>query len=117
MNERLAKHFLRRLRREAEALALESAVEAGILVQESVESHGRVLNVFRRGPAAPDTLSARRVASILSRRRRRLPGESVHSILRQFGSSCRGGGTAGGRRFRCIVRRDGMPGACFGPDH
>ena len=31
MNERLAKHFLRRLRREAEALALESAVEAGIL--------------------------------------------------------------------------------------
>ena len=59
MNERLAKHFLRRLRREAEALALESAVEAGILVQESVESHGRVLNVFRRGPAAPDTMSAR----------------------------------------------------------
>ena len=49
--------------------------------RRSVESHGRVLNVFRRGPAAPDTLSAQRVASILSRRRRRLPGESVHPIL------------------------------------
>ena len=77
MNERLARHFLRRLLREAEALAIEDAVEADVLSQASIVSHGRVLTVFRRGPAVLDPVSIRRVTDMLSRRRRRLPGESI----------------------------------------
>lgn len=52
MNERLAAHLLKRLRREAKALALSDAVDAGILRRESVESHGIALTVYRRCPQA-----------------------------------------------------------------
>ncbi|WP_164772018.1 ATP-binding protein [Mesorhizobium sp. M2C.T.Ca.TU.002.02.1.1] len=81
MNERLAAHLLKRLRREARALALSDAVEAGILQRESVESHGGALTVYRRHPGAMAAMPSEQAVSILSRHRRRLPAETPRPIL------------------------------------
>ncbi|WP_315924199.1 ATP-binding protein [Mesorhizobium sp. SP-1A] len=81
MNERLARHLLDRLRRKAAALALADAVEAGILCQEDVESHGRVVSVYRRHPDAVRAMSPSQAVAMLSRHRRRLPDETTHPIL------------------------------------
>ena len=81
MNERLARHFLKRLRREAMARAVEEAAEAGILEQVLIESHGRVLSVYHRGTAVRDGITPERIASMLSRHRRRLPMETLHPVL------------------------------------
>ncbi|MGB3900874.1 AAA family ATPase [Ollibium composti] len=81
MNERLARHLLDRLRRKAAALALADAVEAGILCQEDVESHGRVLSVYRRHPEAAGAMLPSQAVAMLSRHRRRLPDETTHPIL------------------------------------
>lgn len=80
MNERLASHLLKRLRRRAAALALADAVEAGILRQEDVESHGRVLSVYRRHPEV-GAMSPEQAVAMLSRHRRRLPDETPHPVL------------------------------------
>jgi hypothetical protein len=80
MNERLARHLLKRLRRKATALALADAVEAGILCQEDVESHGRVVSVYRANRET-GMISPRQAVSMLSRHRRRLPDETTHPIL------------------------------------
>jgi hypothetical protein len=80
MNERLASHLLKRLHRKATALALADAVEAGILCQEDVESHGRVVSVYR-GNRETGVISARQAVAMLSRHRRRLPDETKHPIL------------------------------------
>jgi hypothetical protein len=81
LNDRLARHFVRRLRREAERRAVSAAVEAGFLREEFVDSGGRVLQVFHRGEALPDTATGKQVAAILTRQRRRLVGESSHPVL------------------------------------
>jgi hypothetical protein len=82
MNERLARHFLKRLNREVMARAVEEAAECGILEQVLIESHGRVLSVYHRGTAARHgMLSPGRIASMLSRHRRRLPMETRHPVL------------------------------------
>jgi hypothetical protein len=81
MNARLARHFVRRLRREAERRAIDAAVEAGFLREEFVDSGGRVLQVFYRGSDLPDTASGRQVVAMLARQRRRLIGESCHPVL------------------------------------
>jgi hypothetical protein len=80
MNERLARHLLKRLRRKAMALALADAVEAGILCQEDVESHGRVVSVYRANRET-GMISPRQAVAMLSRHRRRLPDETMHPIL------------------------------------
>jgi hypothetical protein len=80
MNERLASHLLKRLRRKAMALTLADAVEAGILCQEDVESHGRVVTVYR-GNREAGVISPRQAVAMLSRHRRRLPDETTHPIL------------------------------------
>jgi hypothetical protein len=81
LNDRLARHFVRRLRREAERRAVDATVEAGFLREEFVDSGGRVLQVFHRGEALPDTATGKQVAAILTRQRRRLVGESSHPVL------------------------------------
>ncbi|MBN9552052.1 MAG: ATP-binding protein [Alphaproteobacteria bacterium] len=81
MNERLATHLLKRLRREARALALSEAVEAGILQRERVESHGAALTVYRRCPEAMAGMPSEQVVSILSRRWRKLPAEAPRPAL------------------------------------
>ena len=81
MNDRLARHFMRRLRREAERHAVGVAVEAGFLREEYVDSGGRVLQVFYRGPALPEAASGPQAAAMLTRRRRRLIEESPHPVL------------------------------------
>ena len=78
---RLARHFVRRLRREAERRAVGVAVDAGFLREEYVDSGGRVLQVFHRGAELPQAASAPQVAAMLMRRRRRLVGESTHPVL------------------------------------
>jgi hypothetical protein len=80
MNERLARHLLKRLRRKAMALTLADAVEAGILCQEDVESHGRVVSVYR-GNRETGMISPMQAVAMLSRHRRRLPDETTHPIL------------------------------------
>lgn len=80
-NDRLARHFVRRLRREAERRAVNAAVEAGFLREEFVDSSGRVLQVFHRGDALPEAASGSQVAAMLTRQRRRLDGESSHPVL------------------------------------
>ena len=80
MNERLASHLLKRLHRKATALALADAVEAGILCQEDVESHGRVVTVYR-GNRETGVISPMQAVAMLSRHRRRLPDETTHPIL------------------------------------
>jgi hypothetical protein len=80
MNERLARHLLKRLNRRATALALADAVEAGILCQEEVESHGRVVTVYRAN-CETGMISPRQAVAMLSRHRRRLPDETTHPIL------------------------------------
>lgn len=42
MNDRLARHFVRRLCREAERRAVDTAVEAGFLREECIDSGGRI---------------------------------------------------------------------------
>lgn len=81
LNDRLARHFLRRLRREAGHRAVAAAVEAGFLREEYVDSGGRVLQVFHRGEDLPETATGRQVASMLARRRRRLTDESSHPVF------------------------------------
>ncbi|MDN5927337.1 MAG: ATP-binding protein [Hyphomicrobiales bacterium] len=81
MNDRIARHFVWRLRREAERRAVEAAVEAGFLREECVDNSGRVLQIFHRGAALPDTASGRQVVAMLARQRRRLIGESSHPVL------------------------------------
>jgi hypothetical protein len=80
MNERLARHLLKRLNRKATAQALADAVEAGILCQEDVESHGRVVSVYRANRET-GLISPTRAVAMLSRHRRRLPDETPHPIL------------------------------------
>ncbi len=80
MNERLARHLLRRLNRKAMALALADAVEAGILCQEDVESHGRVVSVYH-GNRETGARSPAQAVAMLSRHRRRLSDETTHPIL------------------------------------
>ena len=80
MNERLARHLLKRLNRKAMALALADAVDAGILCQEDVESHGRVVSVYRANRET-GMISPAQAVSMLSRHRRRLPDETTHPIL------------------------------------
>lgn len=82
LNDRLARHFVWRLRREAERRAVSAAVEAGLLREEFVDSGGRVLQVFHRGEALPDTATGKQVAAVLTRQRRRLVGESSDPVLR-----------------------------------
>jgi hypothetical protein len=81
LNDHLARHFVRRLRREAERRAVGLAVEAGILREEYVDSGGRVLQVFHRGEALPEAASGPQAAAMLTRQRRRLVGESGHPVL------------------------------------
>src|SRR5690606_8790749 len=81
LNERLARHFVRRLRREAERNAVKEAVAAGFLREEYVDSGGRVLQVFHPGEELPATASAQQAAAMLSRRRRRLLEEAAHPVL------------------------------------
>lgn len=81
MNARLARHFVRRLRREAERRAVDAAVEAGLLREEFVDSGGRVLQAFHRGEALPDTASGKQAAAMLARRRRKLVDETSHPAL------------------------------------
>jgi hypothetical protein len=103
MNERLARHFLKRLHREAMARAVEEAAECGILRQSLIESHGRVLSVYHRGTAVPDGTSTERIMSMLSRHRRRLSMETLHPILEgtelavDFPEDDEGGSVADGR--------------------
>ena len=80
MNDRLARHFVRRLRREAKRRAVDAAVEAGLLREEFVDSSGRVLQVFHRGEALPAAASGKQAAAMLARRRRRLVDETSHSV-------------------------------------
>jgi hypothetical protein len=80
MNERLASHLLKRLRRKTMALALADAVEAGILCQEDVESHGRVVSVYRANRET-GVISPTQAVAMLSRHRRRLPDETTRPIL------------------------------------
>jgi hypothetical protein len=80
-NDRLARHFVRRLQREAERRAVDAAVEAGLLREEFVDSSGRVLHVFHRGPDLPEAASGPQIAAMLTRQRRRLIGESSHPVL------------------------------------
>jgi hypothetical protein len=80
MNERLARHLLDRLRRQAMAQVLADAVEAGILCQEDVESHGRVVSVYRANRET-GMISPTQAVAILSRHRRRLPDETTHPVL------------------------------------
>lgn len=80
-NDRLARHFVRRLQREAERRAVDAAVEAGLLREEFVDSSGRVLHVFHRGPDLPEAASGPQIAATLTRQRRRLVGESSHPVL------------------------------------
>jgi hypothetical protein len=80
MNERLARHLLKRLHRKATVLALADAVEAGILCQEDVESHGRVVSVYRANRET-GMISPRQAVAMLSRHRRRLPDETMHPML------------------------------------
>jgi hypothetical protein len=80
MNQRLASHLLTRLRRRAMALALEGAVEAGILRQEDVESHGRGISVYRRN-REPDAMSPTQAVAMLSRHRRRLANQTPHPLI------------------------------------
>ena len=81
LNDRLARHFVRRLRREAERNAVGEAVAAGFLREEYVDSGGRVLQVFHRGEALPQAASGKQVAAMLARRRRRLFEEVTHPVL------------------------------------
>ena len=81
MNERLAVYLLKRLRREARALALSDAVDAGILQRESVESHGAALTVYRCCSEAMAGIASEQVVSILSRRRRTFPAEAPRPVL------------------------------------
>lgn len=81
LNDRLARHFLRRLRREAERNAVKEAVAACFLREEYVDSGGRVLQVFHRGEELPATASGQQAAAILARRRRRLLEEVTHPVL------------------------------------
>ena len=80
MNERLARHLLKRLNRKATALALADAVEAGILCQEDVESHGRLVSVYRANRET-GMISPTKAVAILSRHRRKLSDEKLHPIL------------------------------------
>jgi hypothetical protein len=50
MSERLARHLLKRLNRKAMAPAVADAIEAGILCQEDVESHGQVVAAAAASP-------------------------------------------------------------------
>jgi hypothetical protein len=124
MNQRLARHFLKRLNREAMAHAVEEAAEAGILEQVLIESHGRVLSVYHRGVAARDGMSPGRIASMLSRHRRRLPMETLHPVLEgtefevDFPEDDGDGPVAGGREAAAqeggdasVSRDDGPPGS------
>ncbi len=81
LNDRLARHFVRRLRREAERNAVREAVAAGFLREEYVDSGGRVLQIFHRGEELPATASGQQVAAMLARRRRRLLEETLHPVL------------------------------------
>lgn len=81
LNDRLARHFVRRLRREAERNTVGEAVAAGFLREEYVDSGGRVLQVFHRGEALPQAASGKQVAVMLARRRRRLFEEVAHPVL------------------------------------
>jgi hypothetical protein len=95
MNERLADHLLKRLKRKAMALALADAVEAGILCQEDVESHGRAVSVYRRHPDAVRAMSPAQAVATLSRHRRRLPNETPHPILGSDGTDTEAGAMPG----------------------
>lgn len=86
LNERLAVHFLKRLRRESEKLALEDAVEAGILRREDVASHGRVLSVYRGNPETGG-MSLELAVATVSRHRRKPSPESLRPILGPSGLS------------------------------
>jgi hypothetical protein len=81
MNGRLAFHLLKRLHRRAQALALADAVQAGILRQEDVESHGRALSVYRSNPETVGAMSPTRALAVLSRHRRKLSNETPHAVL------------------------------------
>lgn len=84
-NERLAGHFLKRLRRESEKLALADAVEGGILRRNLVETHGRTLTVYRRGPNASDEMSPELAVAVLARHRRKPSSESSRPVLGSSG--------------------------------
>ena len=81
LNDRLARHFVRRLRREAERNAVREAVAAGFLREEYVDSGGRVLQVFHGGEELPATASGQQAAAMLARRRHRLLEEVTHPVL------------------------------------
>jgi len=81
LNDRVARHFVRRLRREAKRVAIAAAVAAGFLREEYVDSGGRVLQVFHRGDELPQAVSGQQVAAMLARRRRRLIEEVPHPVL------------------------------------
>ena len=81
LGDRLAQHFVRRLRREAERKAIGAAVAAGFLREEYVDSSGRVLQVFHPGEALPQATSGKQAAAMLARRRRRLFHEVPHPVL------------------------------------
>lgn len=87
LNERLAVHFLKRLRREAERLALADAVEAGILRRDPVDMNGQSLTVYRHGPKASEGMAPELAVAILSRHRRRPSSESPRPILGSSGLS------------------------------
>jgi len=81
LSDRLARHFVRRLCREAERNAVGAAVAAGFLREEYVDSGGRVLQVFHHGEELPQAASGQQVAAMLARRRRRLLEETRHPVL------------------------------------
>lgn len=87
LNERLAAHFLKRLRRESEKLALADAVEAGILLWGRVETDGPSPAIYRHGPKASDGMSPELAVAVLARHRRKPSSESSRPVLGSSGLS------------------------------
>lgn len=80
MNERLVRHLICRLWKEAWAQAVETAEEAGLFEKHYVTSCGRALGVFRRRERVPQGLSAEQATAILRRHRRRLVSEHLFTV-------------------------------------
>lgn len=81
LNERLVAHFLKRLRRESEKLALTDAVEADILRRDTVETDGPSLSIYRHGPKAGVGMSLELATATVSRHQRRPSSENPRPIL------------------------------------
>lgn len=79
MTSRLGKHFLRRLRRACEIVAIDRAIETGILVAETRIIGNREAQIFAPGPAV-DGKSEIEIARMLERRGGRTSGSDRADI-------------------------------------